>query len=152
MSIDIWEHPFHSHSLHVPHSFDDWQSMKKEVSYKLNLDLYQKLESKELFIEKFISNYQKELLEVNRKPGVLHHGLTKHPTPPLNRLLFQKQRPLLLKTYESSTRMNAKMSKSKLFLVVAFLPNGCNATIPSNWYSSISRTNNWGKIKSSGKR
>ena len=41
MSIDISEHPSHSHSFSAPLSLKDWQSMKK-VLYKLYLDLYQK--------------------------------------------------------------------------------------------------------------
>ena len=69
MSIDITEQPSHSHSFSVLLPLKDWQSMKKIVSYKLYLDLNQKLESKECFIEKFKSSYQKELLEVRRQPG-----------------------------------------------------------------------------------
>ena len=43
--------------------------MKKEVSNKLYLDIHPKFESKERFIEKVITRYQKELLEGNLQPG-----------------------------------------------------------------------------------
>ena len=43
--------------------------MIEEFLYKLYLDLHQKLESKERFIEKVKSSYQKELLEVKMQQG-----------------------------------------------------------------------------------